>query len=76
MQKAPARALQKVARVVVEKESTGRHVLLRVSSDHGGRSGRQLEPNEGPYTARATGFGVLASGGHGYALHLPTRAPK
>eukprot|EP01045_Picozoa_sp_COSAG04_P013516 COSAG04_NODE_962_length_9154_cov_68.379680_11_plen_76_part_00 len=32
--KAPARALQKVARVVAEKESTGRHVLLRVSSDH------------------------------------------
>ena len=50
--KAPARALQKVARVVVEKESTGRHVLLRVSSDHGGRSDHQSEPSEGPCTAR------------------------
>ena len=30
-----AAALQKVARVVVEKESTGRHVLLHVSSGHG-----------------------------------------
>ena len=47
----PALALQKVARVVVEKESTGRHVLLRVSSDHGGRSDHQSEPSEGPYTA-------------------------
>ena len=45
------RALQKVARVVAEKESTGRHVLLRVSSDHGGRSDYQSEPSEGPYTA-------------------------
>ena len=50
--KAPARALQKVARVVAEKESTGRHVLLRASSDHGGRSDHQSEPSEGPYTAR------------------------
>ena len=50
--KAPARALQKVARVVVEKESTGRHVLLRVSSDRRGRSDYQSEPSEGPYTAR------------------------
>ena len=49
--KAPARALQKVARVVAEKESTGRHVLLRVSSDHGGRSGYQPEPSDVPYTA-------------------------
>ena len=38
--------------MVVEKESTGRHVLLRVSSDHGGRSDHQSEPSEGPYTAR------------------------
>ena len=37
--------------MVVEKESTGRHVLLRVSSDHGGRSDYQSEPSEGPYTA-------------------------
>ena len=49
--KAPARALQKVARVVAEKESTGRHVLLRVSSDHGGQSDPQSEPNAGPYVA-------------------------
>ena len=49
--KAPARALQKVARVVVEKESTGHHVLLRVSSDRRGRSDHQSEPSEGPYTA-------------------------
>ena len=49
--KAPARALQKVARVVAEKESTGRHVLLRVSSDRRGRSDHQSEPSEGPYTA-------------------------
>ena len=47
-----ARALQKVARVVAEKESTGRHVLLRVSSDRRGRSDHQSEPSEGPYTAR------------------------
>ena len=52
MQSTAARALQKVARVVVEKESTGRHVLLRVSSDHGGRSDHQSEPSEGPCTAR------------------------
>ena len=38
--------------MVVEKESTGRHVLLRVSSDHGGRSDYQSEPSEVPYTAR------------------------
>ena len=37
------------ARVVVEKESTGRHVLLRVSSDRRGRSDRQSEPSKGPY---------------------------
>ena len=49
--KAPARALQKVARVVAEKETTGRHVLLHVSSDHGGRLDYQSEPSEGPYTA-------------------------
>ena len=51
MQSASSSA-QKVARVVAEKESTGRYVLLRVSSDHGGRSGYQPEPSEGPYTAR------------------------
>ena len=32
--------------MVAEKESTGRHVLLRVSSDHGGRSDHQSEPSE------------------------------
>ena len=65
--KAPARALQKVARVVVEKESTGRHVLLRVSSDHGGRSDHQSEPSEGPYTARTCTQGQKRIG--------PGRAP-
>ena len=44
-------AESKVARVVAEKESTGRHVLLRVSSDHGGRSDHQSETSAGPYTA-------------------------
>ena len=49
MQRASShRALQKVARVVAEKESTGRHVLLRVSSDRRGRSDHQSEPSEGP----------------------------
>ena len=38
--------------MVAEKESTGRHVLLRVSSDRRGRSDHQSEPSEGPYTAR------------------------
>ena len=37
-----------VTRVVAEKESTGRHVLLRVSSDRRGRSDHQSEPSEGP----------------------------
>ena len=45
--KAPARALQKVARVVAEKESTGRHVLLRASSDHGGRSDHRMGADGG-----------------------------
>ena len=48
MQSASPRALQKVARVVAEKESTGRHVLLRVPSDRRGRSDHQSEPSERP----------------------------
>ena len=52
MQSASSSAAEKVARVVVEKESTGRHVLLRVSSDRRGRSDHQSEPSAGPDTAR------------------------